>query len=212
MNRIRVPRLWPLLVVAALLLAGCQYYREYLSGPRNPQQPPLCDELAQQEQSPDNLPFETIARESFASNERSWQNEQPGLFVLTAIDDVPQIEQYIREEAAAALQEVDFDAAIVIAAFSGLKGHAAWQFCVTRITQLHSEVFLHTHLIDSPVAPAVTASYYHLLRLPREGLPSGEVAFHLALTSHLYVNPTGLQQVIETSEEEIVSTSIRSLP
>lgn len=212
MNRIRVPRLGPLLVVAALFLAGCQYYREYLSGSRNPQQPLLCDELAQQEESPDNLPFETIARESFASNERSWQNEQPGLFVLTAIDDVPQIEQYIREEAAAALQEVDFDAAIVIAAFSGLKGHAAWQFCVTRITQLHSEVFLHTHLIDSPVAPAVAASYYHLLRLPREELPSSEVAFHLALTSHLYVNPTEMQQVIETSEEEIVSTSIRSLP
>jgi len=39
MNPIRVPRLWPLLVVAALFLAGCQYYREYLSGPRNPQQP-----------------------------------------------------------------------------------------------------------------------------------------------------------------------------
>jgi len=209
MNPIRVSPLWPLLLSAALLLAGCQNYRQYLGGPRNPPPAPLCDELAQQEESPDNLPFETIARESFASNERSWQNEQPGLFVLTTIDDVPQIEQYIREEAAAALQEVDFDDAIVIAAFSGLKGHAAWQFCVTRITQLHSEVFLHTHLIDSPVAPAVTASYYHLLRLPREELPSSEVAFHLALTRHDY--DYTLAQFTESAEESVVSIT-HSLP
>lgn len=209
MNRIRVPRLWPLLVVAALLLAGCQYYREYLSGPRNPQQPPLCDELAQQEQSPDNLPFETIARESYGD---PWKSKEPGLFVLTSGKDISAIEQYIAPEAAAALKETNFDDAVALAAFSGWKGHSAWQFCMTSITEQQGEVFLHTHLIDSPVAPEVAASYYHLLRLPRENLPSAEVAFHLALTRHLYVNPTGLQQVIETSEEETVSTSIRSLP
>jgi hypothetical protein len=212
MNRTRVPRLWPLLVVAALLLAGCQYYREYLSGPRNPHQPPLCDELAQQEQSPDNLPFETIARESYGIPWKESEWTEPALFVLTSGEDISAIEQYIAPGAVAALKATDFDDAVVLAAFSGWQPHAAWGFCVTSIMQQQGEVFLHTHLVDSPIAPAAVAFYYHLLRLPHGQLPSGEVAFYLALTRHLYVNPTGMQQVIETSEEEIVSTSIRSLP
>jgi hypothetical protein len=74
-------------IVAALLLAGCQYYRQYLGGPRNPQQPPLCDELAQQEQSPDNLPFETIARESTAVVIHG-KSKEPALFVLTSGEDI----------------------------------------------------------------------------------------------------------------------------
>lgn len=207
MNHIRVPRLWPLLVVAALLLAGCQHY---LSAPRNPPPAPLCDDLAQQEQSPDNLPFETIARNFITDN--LWESKEPALFVLTSVEDVSAIEQYIAPDAAAALKATDFEDAVVLAAFSGWKGHSAWGFCVTSITQQQGEILLHTHLIDSPVAPDEAASYYHLLRVPREQLPSGEVAFHLALTRRLYVNPTGMQQVIETSEEENIVTVTRSLP
>lgn len=212
MNRIRVPRLWPLLVVAALLLAGCQYYRQYLRGPLNPEQPPLCDDLAQQEQSPDNLIFETIVKESNSSI--PWDDEwrEPDLFVLTSGEDISAIEQYLAPDAATALKATDFDHAVVLAVFSGWKGHSAWGFCVTSITQQQGEIFLHTHLVDSPVAPEAAAFYYHLLRVPREKLPSGEVAFHLALTRHLYVNPTGMQQVIEASEEETVVTVTHSLP
>jgi hypothetical protein len=212
MNRIRAPGCWPLLIVAALFLAGCQYYRQYLRGPLNPQQPPLCDELAQQEQSPDNLPFETIARESYGIPWEESEWTEPDLFVLTSGQDISAIEPYIAPDAAAALKATDFDDAVVLAAFSGWQGHAAWKFCVTSITQQQGEVFLHTHLVDSPVAPNAAAFYYHLLRVPREQLPPDEVAFRLALTRHLYVNPTGIQQVIEASEEENVVTVIRSLP
>jgi hypothetical protein len=36
MNPIRVSPLWPLLLSAALLLAGCQNYRQYLAWPTQP--------------------------------------------------------------------------------------------------------------------------------------------------------------------------------
>ena len=207
MNHIRVPRLWPLLVVAALLLAGCQHY---LSAPRNPPPAPLCDDLAQQEESPDNIPFETIARNFITDN--LWESKEPALLVLTSAEDVSAIEQYITPDAAAALKATDFEDAVVLAVFSSWMGSAGWGFCVTSITQQQNEVFLHTHLIDSSIHLSTTAFYYHLLQAPREKLPSGEVAFHLALTRHLYVNPTGMQQVIETSEEENIVTVTLSLP
>jgi hypothetical protein len=210
MNPIRVSPLWPLLLSAALLLAGCQNYRQYLGGPRNPPPAPLCDELAQQEQSPDNLPFETIVRNSGSGD--LWESKDPALFVLMSDEDISQIEQYIAPDAAAALKATDFEDAVVLAVFSIWMGSAGWGFCVTSITQQQNEVFLHTHLIDSPIHLSTTAFYYHLLQAPREKLPSGEVAFHLALTRHLYVNPTGMQQVIETSEEENIVTVTLSLP
>ncbi len=207
MNPIRVPRLWPLLVVAALFLAGCQYYREYLSGPRNPQQPPLCDELAQQEESPANIPFETIVRNSGSGD--LWESKEPALFVLTSAEDISQIEQYIASDAAAALKATDFEDAVVLAVFSSWMGSAGWSFCATSITQQQNEVFLHTHLIDSPIHLSVTAFYYHLLQVPRDRLPSGEVTFHSALTRHDY--DYTLAQFNEFAEESVVAIT-RSLP
>jgi hypothetical protein len=180
-----------------------------LRGPLNPEQPPLCDELAQQEQSPDNLPFETIARGSYGD---PWESKELGLFVLTSADDISAIEQYIAPDSVAALKATDFDDAIVLAAFSGQMGYGGWGFCVTSITQEQGGVFLHTHLIESPVAPTAVAFYYHLMRVPREKLSAGDVAFHMALTRHLYSNPTGRQQVIESSAEETAVTVTRSLP
>jgi hypothetical protein len=204
MNHIRVPRLWPLLLAAALLLAGCQHY---LSAPRNPPPAPLCDELAQQEQSPDNLPFETIARNFITDN--LWESKEPALFVLTSVEDVSAIEQYIAPDAAAALKATDFEDAVVLAAFSGWKGVGSGQFCVTSITQQQSEIFLHTHLIDSTIGLPVAASPYHLLRLLHDELPSGEVAIHLALTRHDY--DYTLAQFTESAEEPVVSIT-HSLP
>jgi hypothetical protein len=203
MNRIRAPRLWPLILVAALL-AGCAYYP---FGPRNPPPAPLCDDLAQQEQSPDNLLFETIARNFVTDN--LWESKEPALFVLTSAEDVSAIEQYIRPDAAAALKATDFDGWVVLAAFSGWKGVVTEQFCVTSITQQQGQIFLHTHLIDSPIGLPAAASPYHLLRLLRDELPSGEVAFHLALTRHDY--DYTLAQFKESAEESVVSVT-HSLP
>lgn len=198
-----------LLVTWLLLLAGCQGYPFI---PANPPPPPTCEELTQQEESSDNFPFETIARKSAQGYAQLWPEDTPALLVLTGPDEVAEIAPYIRKETDAALQDVDFDTYLVVAAFSGVKGHGAWGFCITSITERQGVVYLHTHLVDSPTAPDITASYYHLISLPREALPAGDVTFALALTRHDYVNPTGIQRVLQTSEEETVTSVTRSLP
>ncbi len=186
--------LW--LLVLALLLTGCDPALLSSLTPVNPPPPPTCEELAQQEESSDNPPFETIPYEPSVQSAQLWPETIPTLLLLTSLDDAAVIEPYIQEETAEALQEVDFDTSVVVAAFSGTKGHGAWQFCITSVTEEQGVVRLHAHLVDAPVAPDMLASYYHIVSLSREVLPSGEVSFALALTHHDYVNPTGRQRDI----------------
>ncbi len=196
------------LALLAMLLAGCQVYP---MAPANPPPPPTCEDLAQREASPENLPFDTIARESAAEDTQLWPENKPTLVILTASNEIADIEPYIRAETATALRNVDFGAYLVVAVFVRTND-AGWQFCVTSVTGEAGEVLLHTHLIESYQQAAILASYYHLVRLPRENLPSSDVTFVLALTHHRYVNPTGRQPVLETSPEEIVASVTRSLP
>ncbi|MBW7884564.1 MAG: hypothetical protein H3C34_18375, partial [Caldilineaceae bacterium] len=114
------------LVTWLLLFAGCQGYPFI---PANPPPPPTCEELTQQEESSDNFPFETIARKSAQGYAQLWPEDTPALLVLTGPDEVAEIAPYIRKETDAALQDVDFDTYLVVAAFSGVKGHGAWGFC-----------------------------------------------------------------------------------
>lgn len=200
--------IFAVLALLALLLAGCQTNP---FAPANPPPPPTCEELAQQEESPDNLPFETIARESAQGYAQLWPEEKPALVILTASDEIADIEPYVRPEAAGALRNVDFSTYLVVAAFSGVKGHGAWQFCITSVTQQQGMVALHTHLIEGSVASAELASYYHLFQLPRGKLPTGEVNFALALTTHQYVITRG-QPMLEASPEKIVASVTHSLP
>ncbi len=204
----------PIFVVLALLLAGCQ---GFLPAPVNPPPPPTCEELAQQEEGPENLSFETIARNPIPT--QLWPETEAGLFVITEPQDLGQITPHVNdeafanlsnEEAIANLSTVDFGTSLVVGAFSSMS-NGGWQFCITNITQQENEINIHVHFVDSPVVPAVTASYYHLIRLPRAALPTGDVTFVLALTRHDYVNPTGRQRVLQTSEEEIVTSVIRTI-
>ncbi|RMD62290.1 hypothetical protein D6833_07105 [Candidatus Parcubacteria bacterium] len=198
--------IFAVLAVLALLLAGCQAYP---FAPANPPPPPTCEELAQQEQSPENLPFETIAREY----DQGYTQEKPALIILAASDEIPDIEPYISQKAATSLRDVNFNDSLIVAAFSGWKPFAGFAFCITSIQRKSQEIVLHAHLIQQIGSIAAeAASYYHLVQLQKEVLPPGEVTFHLALTRHEYVNPTGRQQVLETSQEEIVTSVTRSLP
>lgn len=187
------------ILLSVLLLIGCT--------PPNPPPTPLCNDLVQQEENPANIPFETIVRNSDSGH--LWESKEPALFVLTSGEDISAIERYIAPDAAAALKATNFDDVVVLAVLSSWMGTAGWGFCVTSITQQQNEVFLHTHLIDSPIHLSQTAFYYHLLQAPREKLPSGEVTFHLALTRHDY--DFTLAQFKESVEESVVSVT-QSLP
>jgi len=193
------------LAMFVLLLTACQTYP---FAPANPPPPPACEELVQQEERPENFPFDTIVRDVAPGY---WPEDGPTLLVLTASDEIAEIAPYIRKEEAVALREVNFDTTLVMAAFSGLKSRGGWGFCITSITQQDRDILLHTHLIEGPVASAALASYYHLLRLPRKQLPTGEATFALALTAHQYVITRG-QPMLEASPEKIVTSVTRSLP
>lgn len=187
-------------VLLALLLAGCMT-----------QQPPTCEEVAQQEESPDNLPFETIAQEGSAKS-ALWPDKDPDLVVLTTPDAIVDIEPYISKEVAVALQDIDFNTSLVVAAFSGQQGHGAWQFCITSVTRQTADINLHTHLIDAVMGPATMTSYYHLIRLSKSDLPSGEVTFNLDLTRHEWTSPPLSHRVLKAFAEETVASVTRSLP
>ena len=206
MKQVRASNRW-LLVILALLLTGCQ---GFLPAPVNPPPSPTCDELALKEESPENLPFETVS----ARNSDSVWPGGPGLLVATGPQDLAQIIPYVGEKAVADLKMVDFGTSLVVATFSGWKSSASFAFCVTSIQRENQTVTLHAHLIDQTGAvPAVTASYYHLLSIPKNRIPQGEVSFRLALTlnTYEYTGPAVDQVVFKESQEEIVTSVIRTI-
>jgi len=206
MKHIRASSRW-LLVVLALLLSGCQGFPP---APVNPPPSPTCDELALKEEGPENLPFETV----FVRNSGSAWPNGPGLLIATGPQDLAEITPYVGEKAVTDLKMVDFGTSFVAATFSGWKGSASFAFCVTSIQQENQTVTLHAHLIDQTGAvPAVTASYYHLLSIPKNRIPQGEVSFRLALTlnTYEYTGPAVDQVVFKESQEEIVTSVIRTI-
>ncbi|PMB19432.1 hypothetical protein CEN47_23205, partial [Fischerella thermalis CCMEE 5319] len=119
MNWTRLPSLWPLLAVAALLLAGCQ-----LSQVMPPAAaPPASGEV--------EIPFETIALDEIGVNVEL--GLIPQLILLTSSDDAAKIKDWVKAEVYTQLESLDFEQYAIVALFRGRKPSTNYQTVIERI-------------------------------------------------------------------------------
>lgn len=176
MNRIRVPCLWPLLVVATLLLAGCQL---------SPVTPPAAAPLTSGEVE---IPFETIALDEIGVNVELSQT--PQLILLTSSDDAAKIKDWVKAEAYTQLESLDFEQYAAIALFRGPQASHNFHTVIERITRQNSRLIVYAQFWwPNPAweSAAEMTSPYHLVKVNKRQIPGSPI--ELTLQAHM-VTPT----------------------
>ena len=202
MSQIRALTCWLLVVLALLLLAGCQP-PPFLSS-SSKRDMPHCEELAQNETTKDSLLWTSLDRENVSGF--AYERAKPGVVVVGDSDEIAQISLYLREGAIETLRKINFDRYIVMIAFSGTESSGSLTFCLSVVDLQNQVLTLHSNLIRSAVESADQNSYYHMIELPRDELPKGEITIRLMKTIYHYYGPV-LKQ-----EQGVVATTSAVLP
>lgn len=176
MNWTRLPSLWPLLAVAALLLAGCQ-----LSQVMPPAAaPPASGEV--------EIPFETIALDEIGVNVEL--GLIPQLILLTSSDDAAKIKDWVKAEVYTQLESLDFEQYAIVALFRGRKPSTNYQTVIERIERQGNRLIVYAQFWEpNPAWASATTetSPYHLVKIDRRQVPVSSV--ELVLQSYV-VTPT----------------------
>jgi hypothetical protein len=176
MNWTRLPSLWPLLAVAALLLAGCQ-----LSQVMPPAAaPPASGEV--------EIPFETIALDEIGVNVEL--GLIPQLILLTSSDDAAKIKDWVKAEVYTQLESLDFEQYAIVALFRGRKPSTNYQTVIERIERQGNRLIVYAQFWEpNPAWESATTetSPYHLVKIDRCQVPVSSV--ELVLQAHM-LTPT----------------------
>ena len=179
MNHIPVPRLWPLLVVAALLLTGCQL---------SPVTPPVA---AYPTSGEVEIPFETVAlNEGGANIDAHAMREGSQLLLLTSSEQLAGIQEQVNPQTLADVQQVDFQQYAVIALFRGTKPSTNYQTVIERIAKEDDRMIIYAQFWEpNPAWESATAETrpYHIVKIGRRQVPVSSV--ELVLQSYV-LTPT----------------------
>jgi hypothetical protein len=154
-----------LLLVLMIVTAACQLQ---LPTPPSPVPTPFGVEI----------PFETIeVSEGGGGVETLEPVAGPRLLLLMAPDEVVELESNISSQAYAELRQVDFQQFVVIALLRGRKPYTNFQTVIEQVWRQDNRLLVYAQFWEpSPFygsAPVVT-SPYHLIKVARYDLPSGQ--------------------------------------
>lgn len=138
--------------LAALLLAGCQFL------------PPSRSSAVEPEGT--EVPFETIALDEWGVNDE--MGTEPQLILITSEDDLTSVQDFVREEDFAKLQQIDFSTYGVIALFRGVKETSNFKTVIERITQRNSTLLVDARFWVPQSGAAQLTSPYHLVKISRD--------------------------------------------
>jgi hypothetical protein len=179
MNRIRAPGYWPLLMAAALLLAGCPSPSSLVTVSPLPTPTAVAGTT---------LPFETILQ----GEDSSYLGVEPFLFLIDDPEDAAQLLEYLalyvapdRREAFTAQVQSSVYTPNVIALFRGRWGSSGYEVNIERVVQQGDELHVYAEFWKPgpryPVTGAETSSY-HVIKL----LQPVENADRMQLVLHSY--------------------------
>lgn len=179
MNRIRVPCLWPLLLVAALLLTGCPSPSSLVT---------VSPLLTPTVVAGMTLPFETILQ----GQESDYEGAESLLLLVDNPEDAARVLEYLtlhvapdQREAFAAQVQNSVYTPDVIALFRETKATSGYEVNIERVVRRDNEVHLYVSFWEPgpsyPVTMAETSSY-HVVKL----LQPVENADRLQLVLHSY--------------------------
>jgi hypothetical protein len=117
------------------------------------------------------LPFETIERRDQSGSGREWEAREPGLMVISVLEDSAQADDLFTEEAQAQLREVDLDVYFVVAAFLGRQGRGHEGIDIERVVRRGENVLVYVQA-GNPTGDLMETSPYHLVKVRRYAVRS----------------------------------------
>ena len=172
-------RPWMFLSLAAVIAYGCGNGAAGISpaGTMLPNHRPLPETATPEVE----LPFETIDRAEWPGARSYYEEEGPGLFILTSPDDIPLIDHYISKKALAEVKNQDFEQVLVIAVFQGEKPTNQYGVEVYRVARRGDTITIYTQF-DTPKPDIekidVVTSPYHVIRIQKDSL-KGDCRFSI---------------------------------
>jgi len=132
------------------------------------------------------LPFETIERSDYGD----YSIREPRLILITAPQEIDQVEGLITQEALDRLAELDFGQYFAIAVFRGCQPDSGYDTIIKRVARRGDKVVVYAQFWEPsphyPVTHEATSSY-HLVKVHKDGDVSQEI--ELVLQSSV-VTPT----------------------
>ena len=128
------------------------------------------------------LPFDTIEQRDAAGTGQVYRDKQPGLMVITTLDEADDLDGLVTPEGQAQLRSLNYNAYFVIAVFQGRKPTTRYEIQIERITRRENEVTIYARFSepkpDEEKAPEET-SPYHLVQVQKTGAWGQPITFNL---------------------------------
>lgn len=131
-----------------------------------------------------DLSFETIEQRDASGTRQIYQDKQPGLIVITTLEEVANLDALVTPETQARLQSLNYDADFVLAVFQGWKPTDGYDIQVERITHLRDKVTVFVRLQEPPPDRKkndIVTSPYHLVQVQKVGTWDGDATFNVVV-------------------------------
>lgn len=138
-----------------------------------------------------SLPFEIIEQKDWPGTNQFYELREPGLIIISSLEDMKNLNGMITEEAKAKLQVLDYSNYFALLVLQGLKPTTGYKANVNRITRLGDTVNIYADFLgpkpDEEKAPEET-SPYHLVQVQKSGIWGQEVMFNLIVNETTVVS------------------------
>lgn len=129
-----------------------------------------------------DLPFETFEQKEWAGTDKPYESREPGLIVISRLEEVDSLKGLVNDEAKSKLQALDYSRYFAVLVLQGWKPTTGYKANVKRITRIENTVNIYAQFLepkpDEEKAPEVT-SPYHLVQVQKSGKWGQDITFNL---------------------------------
>ena len=137
------------------------------------------------------LPFETIEQKELAGTGKPYELREPGLIIISRIDEVNNLNGLITDEAKAKLQAVDYSGYFALLVLQGWKPTMGYKVSIDHIARIENTVNIYAEFLepepDKEISPAET-SPYHLVKVQKTGNWDQDITFNLFAGERLMIS------------------------
>jgi len=129
-----------------------------------------------------DLPFETIEQKEWAGTGQSYEAREPGLMIISRLQDITSLDKLVTDGAMTKLKELDYDNCFVLVVFQGWKPTTGYRVQIDRTTRTGKMINIYTQFLEpkpeEAKADAIT-SPYHLVQVQKTGEWGQEISFQV---------------------------------
>ncbi len=125
----------------------------------------------------EELPFETIERADYSQR---YEDREPGLVIVTNVDEVNQLDGWISPKAVEELRGMDYDGYFAVIAFLGWQPTGHEGIRIERVVRQGDTVSIYA-LVGRPTGETRISSPYHLVKIQKTGRWGTSINFALVV-------------------------------